>query len=102
MLHAVGLPGSGNAFVSAGSASGMSRQPSSGLPMSTDTRCAASRAQVSKPRRVLSTTDEVPASRISMSATPRVALPQVSRAVPFAFQNCTRAVASSQSSTTAS
>ncbi|KVS77868.1 hypothetical protein WK41_04375 [Burkholderia cepacia] len=44
----------------------------------------------------------MPDSRISFHATPRVALPQVSSGEPSAFQNATRAAASSQSDTTAS
>lgn len=70
--------------------------------MSTDTRCSESRVQVSKPRLVLSTIVDVFTSRMSMSATPRVALPHVLSTEPFGFQNRRRAAASSQSNMTAS
>ncbi len=102
MLHAAGLPASGNTAVSSACAKGMSDQSKSGTPMSTEMSPVEVRSHVSRPRLVHSATEATFASRISISAAPRVALPQTSSAEPSAFQNITRASASSQSSNTAS
>ncbi len=101
MLHAAGSPAIAKVRVSMAPASGTLAQSSEGSPMFTDTRRPDSRTQVSKPRSVRSTIEWLPVSCIKRSATPRVALPQAASGVPSAFQNLTRAAASSQSSTTA-
>ncbi|MNN81551.1 hypothetical protein D3C81_1983880 [compost metagenome] len=102
MLQAVGSPASGNTEVSISRARGISDQLKSGFPILTEMAPVEVRWHVSRPRLVRSTTDVILDSRISISAAPRVALPQASSAEPSAFQNIKRASASSQSSTTAS
>jgi hypothetical protein len=102
MLHAVGAPDSGGERVSTFLDSGTSRQCSSGSPMLTEMFLMDVRSHWSRPRFVLRRTKLCCVSRIKMSATPRVALPQASSCVPFGFQKINLLAASAQSSMTAS
>src|SRR5471030_2169236 len=86
MLQAVGSPVSGRAAVSISRARGISDQPNSGAPMLTEIAPVDVRSQVSRPRLVRSAIDVTFASRINISATPRVALPHASSVEPSAFQ----------------